>query len=151
MADVTLSSILGGGGGGGGLSSATSLPTFVYPTSGQVSANVNTDPGSLTANVWKSVVSVTGKGVFNGAAVRNGNTTSRTTGVRVTIDGVVVGTAELPSPVGVATVGASVGLSVATTGGGATCFAPSNTSLLIEIRASDTNTAVRYAAIYSVT
>lgn len=148
MADKTLSSIVGGG---GGLASATSLPTFLYPASSPLSASVNTDPGSLTANTWKTVVSVTGKGVFSGAVVRNGDTTPRTSGVRVTIDGVVVATAELASAFGAATVGASVGLMAASTGGGAPCFAPYNTSLLIEVRASDTNTAVRYAANYSVT
>lgn len=142
---------IGLGGISGGAASATVLPTWASVINNSVNANVNVDPGSLTANTWKTVVSVTGKGVFCGAVVRNGDANARATSIRVTIDGVVVATGQQPSAAAAANSGAAVGLMVSNSGGGAGCFAPYNTSLQIEIRSSDTTTAVRYDAIYSVT
>lgn len=49
--------------------------------------------GALTANTYKSMVSVTGGGVLSLAAVTAVDTTSRDMAIRITLDGVVINTA----------------------------------------------------------
>ena len=46
--------------------------------------------GALTANTYKTIVSVTGQGTLKFCAVASADTTSRTQSIRLTIDGVVV-------------------------------------------------------------
>lgn len=46
--------------------------------------------GALTANTYKTIVSVTGQGILKFCAVASADTTSRTQSIRLTIDGVVV-------------------------------------------------------------
>ena len=55
------------------------------PISGEVILS-----GALVANTWKPVLSVTGKGTISTLLAATQDTTSRTIGLRVTIDGVVV-------------------------------------------------------------
>lgn len=138
-----------------------SFPSATAVTGGQSGAFRVIEPavapsagGALTANVWKSVVSVSGRGIFNGAAVRCGGSTSKTVGVRVTIDGVVAGTFELAAAQTSGTCGAWAGMlicggvdatSVASFG-----FAPFNTSLLIEIRSNIATSEPTYGVYYTV-
>jgi len=46
--------------------------------------------GALTANTYKSVLSVTGSGCITFAGVNREDTTSRLVGIKLTIDGVIV-------------------------------------------------------------
>lgn len=46
--------------------------------------------GALTANTYKTIVSVTGQGIIKFCALATSDTTSRTISIRLTIDGVVV-------------------------------------------------------------
>lgn len=133
------------------LRSATSLRGFSYSGSNTLPvAYSSEDPGALTANAWKTVLTVNTPGIFHGALVRHGDATSRTTGCRVTIDGVVACTIDGASAGGFANGGVSVGtpiISGSNTPG--EVFAPFKT-LLVEVRASDTNTAVRFGVNYVV-
>lgn len=75
----TLTQFLGG----------TRSATFINTTpSNSVILPANDDPGALTANVWKTVLSLSSGGILHAAAVRHGDATSRTVGIRITIDGV---------------------------------------------------------------
>jgi hypothetical protein len=133
------------------LRSATSLRGYAYSASATISVNLaSEDPGALTANVWKSVLTVNAPGIFHGALVRHGDGTSRTVGCRVTIDGALVctideSTANANSNGGVSVGSAVVGVSDSP----APVLAPFKT-LLVEVRASDTNTAVRHGVNYVV-
>lgn len=149
MADVTLSSIVGGGGGGGsGLPSATSLQSR---EAGALVAAPNSEFGgtftaSATPSAWVSVLSLSTAGILFYAGVLQSNATSKTVGIRVTIDGVVVATRSRATPSATATNGVLVGAvnnprdaAAYLTGG----FAPFQT-LLIEANssvASDTASA----------
>jgi len=93
MADVLLSSIVGGG---GEKTPATVVGLFdTGQLSNIISNNVSvaglnsTLSGALTANTYKNVVSVAAPGRLLVAAAYRNNTTSRSVGLRITLDGVV--------------------------------------------------------------
>ena len=143
MADIPASAVLG-----------TSLkPTRVIVPAGQTTALptlTTLDPGSLTANVWKEVLNVSTGGIFLGAWVWHGSTASRAVGLRVTLDGVVACTID-ETPASTNTLsGVFAGCYPFNDGSGVSFgWALFSSSMKIEVRSSDTNTAVRYAAAYS--
>jgi len=98
--------------------------------------------GALTANTYKSMVSVTGGGVLSLAAVTAVDTTSRDMAIRITLDGVVINTATTTATT-VADRGA-VGVGHVVMSGSTPMVLPQDlpfsTSCLIEIKSSLTET-----------
>jgi len=113
--------------------------------------------GAMTANVWKTALSVTGRGRALWAIVYKTTDSARTADMRITIDGVVVQTASYTATVygfnpqvGVLGLGGVISIG---TGNTAPVFEPVDyrQSLLIEIRSSLTETdALRMACKYEV-
>ena len=125
--------------------SAKSLPTTTGVT---VPATVaSSAAGALSANTYKEVLNLTTPGILHGVCVRSGGTASKTVGVRVTIDGVVVAVVDLPTAVTSATTGLLAGYILAASGTIAPCFAPFQT-LKVEVRASIATSEVLYDATY---
>jgi hypothetical protein len=107
------------------------------------------DPGALTANVWKEVLNINTPGILHGAWVWHGDSTSRTVGIRITIDGVVAVQYDEPSATANTTIGAFAGCFLSAAAGVLNGFSVFQKSLRVEVRASDTNTAVRHQIIYA--
>ena len=113
--------------------------------------------GAMTANVWKTALSVTGRGRALWAILYQTTDTARTADLRITVDGVVIQTASYTATVvgfnaqvGVIGIGGLIGIG---TGNTAPVFEPVDyrQSLLIEIRSSLTETdALRMACKYEV-
>jgi len=97
--------------------------------------------GALTADTYKTMVSVTGAGVLNFASVQTVDATSRNIYCRITIDGTVVATrSSLTTITATAQVVAVGGYMNSANGVVALDAIPFNTSLLIEIKSSLTET-----------
>lgn len=133
--------------------------TTITPTSVGLSTDViramcnvkSTLSGALTATTWKTLVSITGGGVLNFSAVQALDTTARSMGMRITIDGVVVSTREtLDAAMNANAFIPVVGSSVTTTNLNDFKFdpIPFAVSLLIEVRSSLSETD-KIAALYN--
>lgn len=108
--------------------------------------------GALTANTWKTVVNITtGAGVVKLANVFQMDTTARSLGIQISLEGVVVYTNYLvPAPTaghGINAIGATLGASTWQLE-----RIPFNTSFKLEIKSSLTETdKLAYMAIYDLT
>lgn len=101
MADLTLVLDTGtnkvkatASGGVDGMLPPTSMHGGLNASSGNLLSNTfvseMNDAGTLTATVWKSVLSVTGRGVLRLAGIRQASIGSQSVGIRLTIDGILV-------------------------------------------------------------
>jgi hypothetical protein len=83
---------------GGNSTTATDSPIISTNSAFAGANNLRRDlAGALTANTWKAIVNVTGPGYVNFAAAIVMAAASQTLGVRVTLDGVVVGNRSVPN------------------------------------------------------
>lgn len=100
--------------------------------------------GALTANAYKTVISVTGQGVLKFCAVASGDTTSRTLSIRITIDGVVVCEKSVAGVNATNKGIVAVGGAVDATSVARFDRVKFNTSLLVEVKSSLTETDKLY-------
>lgn len=149
MADVTLSSIVGGA--SGSLPSATEVLTREAGALALITGQGGAFTASATPSAWVTVLDVSNPGILFWATVRQGNTTSKTVGLRITIDGVVAGSVTRAAASASATNGVIAGAvsdpinSSAYASGG---FAPFQ-SLKIEVNSSAaSDTAATWNAMY---
>ena len=152
MADVLLSSIVGGGGEKTpatvvGLLESEQFSQIITPHISNIGVSV-VFSGALTANTYKNVASVAAPGRLLFAAAYRNNTTSRSVGLRITLNGVVfydvfdsAHTSIGRGPVGAGFISAS-GISM------------SNyhfNTLSVDIKSSLTETdSIRYAVVYTL-
>jgi hypothetical protein len=71
-------------------SGANAMPLFDYVAGPQAYGMAVTLSGAVTANVYKTVLSITGAGVVNYLGARTLNSTAKIASLRVTIDGIVL-------------------------------------------------------------
>lgn len=123
---------------------AADLPVFGSGTWRAGNDVRQTLSGALTANTYKTIVSVTGQGILKFCAVASVDTTSRTQSIRLTIDGVVVCEKSVASVnalnKGIVAVGGVVD-SASVARFDRLAF---NTSLLVEVKSNTTETDKLY-------
>jgi hypothetical protein len=105
------------------------------------SNNIIPDIGDMTANTWKTVIDLTGPGALTALATRQGNTTSQQLGLKITVDGTVVGEYTRPASTnvadGISLFGNAISGPVYMTPG----YMPFSHSLLVEVRTTVNRTA----------
>lgn len=155
MADTTLSAVVGGNRPPVSINGRTVTVTGQVGSATVAQMNAAGAPGlsgALTANTWKTVVNLTGIGIAKLANVWQVDTTARSLGIQVTLDGTVVYTNFVAAT---ATNGHGLNAIGATTGNpGSIVFerVPFSASLKIEIKSSLTETdKLAYLAIYDLT
>lgn len=127
------------------------LPTFATAGGGgSFQGVVTTSSGTLVANEWKTIVSVSGAGLFSAAGVQFSGTDTSTLSCRVKIDGLTVGEGSVLCSTNTATFGINFQFTttnVYTTTG---FLLPFFSSLTIEVaRTSTTAMTVGYSYMVS--